>query len=611
MAVLPAWRRTGRKAKEEHYSGLCTGAFIEFVGYTDRRAQQGRLLGCLAECEPLHERERGKAALMHVLAIEDEYFEYWHEQTYGTYAPTVMTPVHFCERPTGACGSATRYRDPLHIDVFRVLAHDEVLQLGWLTDVHKARIEGPPQAVPGAGARGLGGDTGTPAPGAGDAGGSPAGAGGVRPGAAGIMGLAGALGAGGQREAERQAELDALRAKKAERLDGADQGNDGEEDKPPKEKGSKKRPSDDLLKELHGRSPKEPRLSALDLATSSKKDKKKRSKKKKKKKKEKDKDDSGSSSSGSTSTSSEELFRVAALPKGMEKLRRVHQKYPGRIASRSLLRLQELLMNAQPYPCTFLLLDQQVSLFIEELWENGDPQGWASDCLSGLGHFIPACKPHLISSWRLHSAWSRAELPCRAPPFTPLVLYALAHQAVANHWTDLAVLLILGFHTFARAGELFQCKVGDFTFDRSSGTWSLPLSKSGQRAGATESLLLTDPFVLTLLRNFCKAKLPGDRLSSASPGLLRKRLGTLLEQLGLTFPYRWYSVRRGGATHAYRTTNNIAAVCVRGRWNAMKTARIYICDGVAQLSELTLAPAKQQRLRRLAVACRPDFEQCS
>ena len=267
--------------------------------------------------------------------------------------------------------------------------------------------------------------------------------------------------------------------------------------------------------------------------------------------------------------------------------------------------------NGKPYPRSFLLLDQEVCNFIEELWEQGDPQGWASDCLSGLGHFIPACKPHLIGAWRLHRAWSRAELPCRAPPFTPLIVYAWAQQAVANYWTDVAVLLLLGFHTYARAGELFQAKVGDFVFDQNSGTWTLPLSKSGQRQGATESLLLTDRFVIALLRNFCKQKLPGDRLSSASPGLLRKRLSTLLEQLNLSAPYRWYSVRRGGATHAYRTSNNLQAICVRGRWNALKTARIYICDAVAQLTELTLPVSKQRRCHQLALLCRPDYWKCS
>ena len=195
--------------------------------------------------------------------------------------------------------------------------------------------------------------------------------------------------------------------------------------------------------------------------------------------------------------------------------------------------------------------------------------------------------------------------------FYPLVLYAVAQQAVACGWTDLAGLLILGFHTFARAGEFFQAKVGDFVFDKTSGTWIFPLSKSGQPMGATESLLLTDSFVVTLVHFFCRGRQAGDLLSSHSPRLLRKRLTVAWEQLGLSVPYRWYSVGRRGATYIYRTTNNIAAVCVSGRWNAVKIAKIYISDGVAQLSELALPPSKQRRLKQLASSCRPDFELCS
>ena len=62
----------------------------------------------------------------------------------------------------------------------------------------------------------------------------------------------------------------------------------------------------------------------------------------------------------------------------------------------------------------------------------------------------------------------------------------------------------------------------------------------------TESILLNDPFVVLLFRNVCKNKKPGDRLAHVSPGVMRSR------QLKLDPPYRWYSVRRGGATHAYR-----------------------------------------------------------
>lgn len=271
--------------------------------------------------------------------------------------------------------------------------------------------------------------------------------------------------------------------------------------------------------------------------------------------------------------------------------------------------LSFLISQGKGYPQNFLVLDLEVSAFIEELWEQGDPKGWAGDCLSGLGHFIPACKPYLVGSWRLHSAWGRAELPCRAPPFTPLLLYAVAQSAVNHDWVDLAVLLILGFHTFARAGELFQAKAGDFVLGPRSGTWTLPLSKGGQRQGVTESILLTDPFVITLLRNFLRFHSPGDPLSKVSGGTQRKRLNDLLLDLKIPFPFRWYSVRRGGATHAYRTTNNMAAICVKGRWNSLKTARIYISDAVAQLTELQLSEQRMRSLRKLAVICRPSFEQ--
>ena len=158
--------------------------------------------------------------------------------------------------------------------------------------------------------------------------------------------------------------------------------------------------------------------------------------------------------------------------------------------------LRFLKEHQKGYPSIFVLLDKAVS------------------------HFIPSCKPHPVGSWGLRAAWGRAELPVRAPPFPPLILYALAQVAALRNWTGVSVLLILGFHTFARTGELFNAKVGDFVLGATSGTWTLPLSKGGQRQGVTESILLNDPFVVLLLRNYCKNKQPGDRLASASPGVM-------------------------------------------------------------------------------------------
>ena len=53
-----------------------------------------------------------------------------------------------------------------------------------------------------------------------------------------------------------------------------------------------------------------------------------------------------------------------------------------------------------------LLLMVKVCEFIEYLWQNGQPKAFASDCLSGLGHFAPSVKKHLVGGSRLHGSWT-------------------------------------------------------------------------------------------------------------------------------------------------------------------------------------------------------------
>ena len=261
------------------------------------------------------------------------------------------------------------------------------------------------------------------------------------------------------------------------------------------------------------------------------------------------------------------------------------------------------------YPRTFSALDDRVCEFIDSLWHNGDPKAFAIDCLSGLGHFVPQCKRFLVGSWRLHGSWSRTELPARALPFTPLVVYALAQLAFQKGCSDLTILLLLGFDRFARTGELFGATKGDFTWNnaRTKAVWSLPLTKSGQRVGAHESLVIDDPWLVQALANYVAPLAPGDYLRTASPGLMRTRLKDLLSELHLGEGYQWYSCHRGGATYAFRTSNNLSHVCFVGRWNHIKTARVYLTDALAQLTEIRLEPAVSRRLLVLARKARPHF----
>ena len=264
------------------------------------------------------------------------------------------------------------------------------------------------------------------------------------------------------------------------------------------------------------------------------------------------------------------------------------------------------------YPRSLPALDSRVCEYIQMLWEDGESKSFASDCLSGLGHFVPMCKRHLVGSWRLHGSWTRAELPARALPFVPYMIYALAQRAFDFGWEDLAILVLLGFDRYARSGELFNAKKGDFVFNSplTRAVWSLPLTKSGQRVGAQESLIIEDSWLVTALSNYLRVKNPGDFLRNVSPGLMRTRLKELLKDLAFPEGFQWYSLRRGGATHAFRSTNDLSHVCFVGHWGCLKTARIYLTDALAQLTEIQLEPAVRNRLLRLARKARPhhDFD---
>ena len=140
------------------------------------------------------------------------------------------------------------------------------------------------------------------------------------------------------------------------------------------------------------------------------------------------------------------------------------------------------------------------------------------------------------------------------------------------------------------------------------GVWRLPLSKSGQRHGATESLTINDQWVGLLVHGFCKNKLPGDLLRIATPPQQRLRFNEAATALNFDWGFRWYSVRRGGATHDYRVTGNLPAIMLRGRWGDMKTARIYLTDGLARAQELRLSDSHNKRLQALAKQVRPGLE---
>ena len=84
--------------------------------------------------------------------------------------------------------------------------------------------------------------------------------------------------------------------------------------------------------------------------------------------------------------------------------------------------------------------------------------------------------------------------------------------------------------------------------------------------------------------------LPGDKLFSMSMSYFRVQLLRAKSFLSLDdLHIQAYSLRRGGATHYFRSSGSLDRTILRGRWLSAKSARIYIEDGVAQLSAIALS----------------------
>lgn len=180
------------------------------------------------------------------------------------------------------------------------------------------------------------------------------------------------------------------------------------------------------------------------------------------------------------------------------------------------------------------LLDPLVSDYVEFLWSEGEGRALASDSIAALQDKDPSIKGHLSSSWRLMKTWSSNELPNRAPPLTEEALYTLVGHALFHDNHKFALSLLLGFFGLLRTGELLGLRNQDVAQDGPSSVAiiSLGLTKGGQRAGAAESVTITEEDTLRRLWQWKQSHAKGDSLCP-SPAVWRRMFNQTVESLGL------------------------------------------------------------------------------
>lgn len=238
-------------------------------------------------------------------------------------------------------------------------------------------------------------------------------------------------------------------------------------------------------------------------------------------------------------------------------------------------------------------VDSQVQDFLEHLWQEGEGVSLAADVLSALQHFQSSLKRHLSGGWRLLRTWQRHEVPARAPPLTwPLMEIIMGFF----HYKSPQVALGLGlaFFTLLRTGELLALQSQDIVTPPNSFTAILYL---GQTKTAPRNPHAGTAKMVQLLRIW-KATVPGDAyLIPWSQTRFRTVWNEAMTKLKLSaFNFKPYSLRRGGATALWLSTHSYSQVCQTGRWSSERTAKIYIQDSIALITDLNFSISPQHRL---------------
>ena len=234
--------------------------------------------------------------------------------------------------------------------------------------------------------------------------------------------------------------------------------------------------------------------------------------------------------------------------------------------------------------------DAIVSEYVEFLWSEGEGRGLAADTIAGLQDLDPKLKGHFQQTWRLMKTWNTQEIPNRAPPLPEQAILAMAGWGFFHGHFNFSVSILLCFYAMLRTGEVLGIRNSDISMNSatSPAVISLGLTKGGKRTGAAESVTLTAAVALKWLwqwkgRNGPKASL------CPSASTWRTMFKTCLADLKLTlFEFRPYSLRRGGSTFWFSKHGSLDRLLVAGRWQAARTARIYINEGLSVLAELHL-----------------------
>jgi hypothetical protein len=162
---------------------------------------------------------------------------------------------------------------------------------------------------------------------------------------------------------------------------------------------------------------------------------------------------------------------------------------------------------------------------------------------------------------------------------------------------DVALTLLLGYDCFLSTGEMFTLTPEDLSLVSGRIVVRLGATKGGVRRGLQEALVVRSAWISAYVAEALPSLKPGRRLCGRTAAELRAILKELCAIFGLDrYRITWYSIRSGGATAYFISTDSMEKTLLRGRWASSATARFYIQDAVADIVGLSLSGAQKELL---------------
>jgi len=248
-------------------------------------------------------------------------------------------------------------------------------------------------------------------------------------------------------------------------------------------------------------------------------------------------------------------------------------------------------------------VDTCAGLFVEHLWASNAGLSEARYSLAALQFFLPSVRKRLPYSWDLIRAWQKAEPPSRAAPFTPLITLAVAGCFLAVNAPRMAGCCVMAFAALLRTGEIFVLlrKHLAFSVDLARVVITIPRSKSGNRFGTKELVVIECPVAARFMWKIFGHLNGNDPLADFSLHKFRAAFNIILTTLDLQgFGFNLYSFRRGGATADFLRHGSAEKTLLRGRWQNLATARLYLQEGVAALVDIRIDAARRETLHTAA-----------